>query len=143
MRTIEEVQAGDVVNAPGSPLDGAEYVSVYSRAQAIEDGELVDVSEAAREVGIRYPVALTRAAWTRCVEVPESLRGSEQSERGRLHDVVWMLRCAIGRSRGDRLTYELLVVGADKRRHRVQLVSVCGPGDTAEPVLTVMLPDES
>jgi len=36
-------------------------IDAYSRAQAIEDGVLVDVSATAREAGLRYPVALTRA----------------------------------------------------------------------------------
>jgi len=32
----------------------------YTRAQAIEDGVLVDVSELAREASFRYPVAVTQ-----------------------------------------------------------------------------------
>jgi hypothetical protein len=40
------------------------FIHSYSRAQAIEDGVLSDVSSAAREVGIRYPVALTRVVLT-------------------------------------------------------------------------------
>ena len=38
--------------------------STYSRAQAIEDGILVDVSDTAREAGFTIPVALTRTVWT-------------------------------------------------------------------------------
>jgi hypothetical protein len=33
----------------------------YTRAGALADGVLVDVSAVAREAGIRFPVALTRA----------------------------------------------------------------------------------
>ena len=67
-----------------------EVISEYSRRTAIEDGVLVDVSTTAREAGITFPVALTRAVWDRYVEVPEGLRG--QDERGRLWDVVYMVR---------------------------------------------------
>ena len=42
----------------------------YTRADAIADGVLNDVSEIAKEAGIRYPVAMTSAAWSECVEVP-------------------------------------------------------------------------
>jgi hypothetical protein len=42
----------------------------YSRADALRDGELIDVSALAREAGIRYPVALTAAYWAKCVAVP-------------------------------------------------------------------------
>ena len=52
-----------------------EVISAYTRAQAIEDGILVDVSETAREAGIRYPVALTRAVWESCVTVPVNGKG--------------------------------------------------------------------
>jgi len=32
----------------------------YTRAQAIEDGMFVDVTETAKEAGFKYPVAITR-----------------------------------------------------------------------------------
>jgi Family of unknown function (DUF6573) len=51
-------------------FEGADFVHRYTRAQAIEDGVLIDVSATAREAGIRYPVALTSAVWGRCVAVP-------------------------------------------------------------------------
>ena len=38
-------------------------ISVYTRAQAIGDGILVDVSETAREAGFKIPVAVTRTVW--------------------------------------------------------------------------------
>ena len=62
----------------------------YSRADAIRDGTLIDVSAVAQEAGLRYPVALTRAAWQRCVAVPPGVLC--QDEAGRLWDVVWLLR---------------------------------------------------
>jgi hypothetical protein len=48
-------------------FENADLIHRYSRADAIRDGELVDVSATAREARIRYPVALTRAVWERCV----------------------------------------------------------------------------
>jgi hypothetical protein len=124
------------VNRPASLFDGAEIISRYSRAQAIEDGVLVDVSETAREAGIKYPVALTRAVFERCVALPKRYRGLED-ERGRLWDVVSMYRFAARAASGDTLRYRLTV-----SRRLVVLKAVCGPGDTAEPVLTIMLPEE-
>src|SRR5262249_12805414 len=49
-------------------------------------------SVVAREAGIRYPVALTRAVWQRCVAVPPGVLC--QDEAGRLWDLAWMLACA-------------------------------------------------
>lgn len=117
----------------------------YTRAQALEDGVLVDVSETAREAGIKFPCAVTRAVWDRYVEVPEGV--TAQDERGRLWDVVWMLRVAIKKSRdGSLIQYQLHVRNTNRerldRRDLVTLKAVCGPGDEAEPVITIMLPDE-
>ena len=43
-------------------FEDADIISRYSRADAFRDGTLVDMTAAAREAGIRYPTALTRAA---------------------------------------------------------------------------------
>jgi hypothetical protein len=79
-------------------FEGADLIHRYTRADAIRDGVLIDVSAVAREAGIRYPVALTRAAWERCVAVPPGVRC--QDEAGRLWNVLFLLRCAVGRSAG-------------------------------------------
>jgi hypothetical protein len=44
-------------------------VFAYSRAQAIADGVLVDVSETARKSRMRHPVALTEAVFRRYVQI--------------------------------------------------------------------------
>ena len=67
-------------------FEEADLIHRYTRAQAIEDGVLIDVSAVAREAGIRYPVALTRAVWQRCVAVPHGVLF--QDEAGRLWDVL-------------------------------------------------------
>ena len=68
-------------------FENADLVHRYSRADALRDGVLIDVSPVAREAGIRYPVALTAAAWGRCVAVPPGV--AWQDEAGRLWDVLW------------------------------------------------------
>ena len=122
--------------------DEWDVIHVYSRRQAIEDGVLVDVTEAAREVGFIHPTAVTRAVWERYVKVPEAVPW--QDERGRLHDVVWMARCGIPMG-----CNQPAVVFRHARRQRRQraerksrLKAVVGPGDSGEPVITIMLPEE-
>lgn len=125
-----------------------DFVSVYSRRQAIEDGVLVDVSATAREAGFKYPVALTRALWDGYVRPGEGLEGHGQSESGRLWDVLTILRTAIRLHRGGpTLLFDVLFLmaepgGAAARSRLVRLKSVIGPGDTPAPVITLMLPDE-
>jgi len=124
--------------------DDAEVISIYTRGQALEDGVLVDVSEVAREAGIKFPVAVTRAVWSNYVEVPEDVVA--QDEIGRLWDILWMLRCQIRRSQGETLHFQLYVRNHNRerltRQDLVTLKAICGPGDDAEPVVTIMLPDE-
>lgn len=119
-------------------------IYVYTRKQAVEDGEQVDVSTTAAEAGIRFPVFLTRRVFDAYVTVPPNVTG--QDEAGRLWDIVLMLRFAIksGRSDGDRITYSLYVRNDNRRARLVKLVAVCGPNDmdSPEPAITVMLPDE-
>ena len=55
------------MNETSSVLFGAP-IHVYTRAQAIADGVLVDVSDTARDAGFRVPVALTSAVWADCLD---------------------------------------------------------------------------
>jgi hypothetical protein len=123
-------------------FDKADLISSYSRADAIRDGVLIDVSQTAREAGIRYPVALTRGVWERCVTVPPGV--ACQDEAGRLWDVLWLLSLAARRSEGTEVRFGVHVRNDNRERTPplVRLKGVCGPDDDAEPVLTVMLPEE-
>jgi hypothetical protein len=103
----------------------------------------VDVSETAREAGIKVPTALTAAVWTRCVAVPPGVEC--QDEQGRLWDVVWMLLLAIRRSDGGpevRFAVHVRNDNSERTPPLVHLKAVCGPGDQGEPVVTVLLSDE-
>jgi hypothetical protein len=125
-------------------FEEADLIYRYTRAQAIEDGVLIDVSAVAREAGITYPVALTSAAWGRCVTVPPGVEC--QDEAGRLWDVLWLLRLAVGRSDGGpevRFGVHVRDDNTERTPPLVRLKAVCGPGDQGEPVITVMQPDEN
>jgi hypothetical protein len=127
---------------PEKPFDESDLISTYSRREMIENGELIDVTETAREAGIRFPTALTAAVWESCVAIPQGLTG--QDENGRLWDLVFMLARTARQANGNTIRFQLHVRN-DNREHTpplVQLKAVCGPGDDADPVITVMLPDE-
>lgn len=115
-------------------------IYAYTRADALRDGEMVDVTEMAREIGYRVPVAVTRAVWVGVVE-PDDTPG--QSVEGRLWDVLWMLHYAIAKAprAGSVIRFQLYAtIGCESRL--LTLKAVIGPGDGGEPVLTVMWPDE-
>jgi hypothetical protein len=114
----------------------------YTRADAIADGILVDVSELAREAGFRIPVAVTRVLWGQCIEVSEDDDG--QDETGRLWDILNILHMAARGPAGNRsiLFFDVLIAKGGKPPKEVRLKSHIGPGDDGKPVVTVMLPDE-
>jgi hypothetical protein len=62
-------------------FDPADISSRYSRADALRDGALIDVSATAQETGIRYPVVLTAAAWPKCVAVPPGVTCQDEAGR--------------------------------------------------------------
>lgn len=123
-------------------------IHVYTRAQAIEDGFLVDVTDTAKEAGFRVPVALSRAAWADCVEWTErdSQRQTYQDQDGRLWDVLWMAMNAARRNTQREAfefqLYRVLRGGRSLRPKLTRLVCSIGPGDNGEPVITIMLPGE-
>ncbi|MGK7345029.1 MAG: DUF6573 family protein [Candidatus Nitrospinota bacterium M3_3B_026] len=140
---------------PGEFFGGV--IHSYTRAQAIADGVLVDVTEMAKEAGFRWPVAITRTAWEDCVAWSEEdcERQVHQDESGRTWDVLYMaihaMRLAVSNARRgvpqdpSLLFYELDRVprdGKSVRPRKARLKLVAGPGDNGEPVITIMLPNE-
>ena len=126
------------------PFAGAEVLYAYTRKDALADGVQIDVSEVAREAGLKFPVYLTRAVWESCVRVPDGV--CCQDEKGRLWDIVWMLRCAARRTSGPQMRFQLHVRNDNRDRTPplVTLKAVCGPRDIDDPApaITVMLTDE-
>ncbi len=131
--------------ADSAPLfTEADVVHTYTRREALADGTLIDLTEEGREAGIRHPLAITAAAYHESIAMTDMARRMGCDERGRRWDVAWMLRLAMGRARpgADTLLYRVLVVRNRQEPEEVELRAVCGPGDDAAPVITVMLPGE-
>jgi hypothetical protein len=128
--------------------------STYTRAQAIADGILVDVSDVARGAGFPCHTAMTRAAWDECVawsDEDTARKGRAlQDEAGRLWDVLWMARYRAMRDAiaepGLRIAFEVVCMPREGTRTRGQckpLALHCGPGDNGAAVFTIMRPGES
>lgn len=126
-----------------SPLfTKADLIHVYSRAQALADGGLIDVSEVARQAGWRVPVAVTAAVWGDCVAWDKH-QPAYQDESGRLWDVLTMALFAARGLKGNRVTFTMVRVPRGGMQPKpVRLVAHVGPGDAGEPVMTIMQPGE-
>ena len=91
-------------------------ISAYSRADALSDGQLIDISTLARELGFRWPVAVTAALWHGYLAPPANLIGLTW-------DVLSVLRWAMRR------------VSDPSELRCVVLTAHCGPGDEMDPVM--------
>ncbi len=138
-----------------NPFADAPVIYSYSRTQAIEDGVLVDLTEWARETGFKIPVACTASVWHESIVPPKGTSELGQSERGRAHDLLWMLWLAIRQSTRhhaqtkpdcssgeDTVLFDVIFLQSPKKQNTVKLKAVCGPGDQGEPVITIMLSGE-
>ncbi len=123
-------------------LNDFEVIHTYTRAQAIEDGVLVDVSETAKVAGINFPVAVTSAVWDMYIVPSEKLEGFGQSVSGRLWDLLWMFRLKASRTSGSQLFFPCLFLDETEKTVEANFKALCGPGDNGEPVITIMLPSE-
>jgi hypothetical protein len=115
-------------------FDNADVIFRYTRAEALTDGVLVDVTDWASPGemlgGFIIPVAMTHAVWA-LVQAPA---GSHEDTRGRAHDVLWLAAFAVRARR----THFIVRLGADDVRMWVHI----GPGDAGEPVATILLEGE-
>ena len=123
--------------------DGAEVVSVYTRAQAIEDGVLADIGDIAQEAGFKMPVSATQGVMG-ILRPSKALEAEGQDWVGRTWDMLAILRRAIRNSNdGDAVYFTpLFIMEPGGRPEPVEMWAKCGPGDSGEPVITVMLRGE-
>ena len=124
-------------------------IFIYTRAQAIADGVLVDAGSMAKTAGFKLPVALTAAVWADCVvwSDDDSLKQVYQDQSGRLWDVLCIAAHAIRtrKDSGELLLFQLYRVPCDGQAMEAELTSlklIVGPGDNGEPVMTILLPNE-
>ena len=133
-------QAGDIVNDPGSIFHGAEIIYAYTRAQAIEDGVLVDLTDIAKTRGILIPLALTSTAFHEALNAPFITKGDELAPLFTIVRFIDWVRtaCRANPTDGPEMIASFTRIDAKPVSLKIHI----GPGDRGEPVFTVMLPDE-
>ena len=121
----------------------------YFRSDALADGILIEADPAiCKEAGIKIPAAITDHLWG--VISPDNLDDMPgQSINGRLWDLLWMFRIWVSdpKHRGqDRGRYKVIFLmkrpGCPARLEEFEVMVMCGPGDSGEPVLTFMFPED-
>lgn len=114
-----------------------ELVYSYTRKQAIEDGVLVDVSASAFGAGFKVHVAMTATAHADV----DRAGHPDKTPSERLFAFLKALKTEI-RDQNERHGAALGREFQWVYRNRVRLKVHMGPGDSWEPVLTLMLPHE-
>ena len=120
-----------------------EPIYAYTRAEALADGVLFDVTETAHEAGFKVPVALTAQVWTDINDLSGRYASAGQSPEGRLWDLLFMAAHA-ARRRENRNTsafvYALIMPVGAGNNYRAKCH--IGPGDEGQAVVTIMRPEE-
>lgn len=124
-------------------MDDWPIIFSYTRAQAIADGVLIDVTAQAAEVGFKVHTVVTDHLYGEYVVPTAGLEGEGQSVEGRLHDLLFRTLLAAKAIRdSDRVEFDVLFLMAPGRWDTAHVVAVIGPGDQGEPVMTIMLPED-
>jgi hypothetical protein len=124
----------------------APVIHAYSRDDALNDGELIDITDMAAEAGFKYPTAVSRAVWS-ILQVPDHPKAAGETVDGRIWDMLTMLRVEIGKPSNredwiDSVKFEFVATNEKGRKTTRKLWSKCGPGDSRAPVLTIMMQGE-
>lgn len=124
--------------------DDAEIISSYSRAQAIEDGVLVDLSAIApavcRESGYKFPIACTAAVWA-IVDKAVKNKRAYNDLNGVLWDILWMSKACKRQIDSTTSLFQVLINGAGRQK-KFTFKMMIGPGDDSSPVFTILFPEE-
>jgi hypothetical protein len=124
-------------------MDDWPIIFSYTRAQAIADCVLIDVTAQAAEMGFKVYTVVTDHLYGDYLVPPAGLEGEGQSIEGRLHDLLFRTLLAAKAIRdSDRVEFDVLFLMAPGRWDTAHVVAVIGPGDQGEPVMTIMLPED-
>ncbi len=125
-----------------------QVIYTYSRAQALADGVLVDVTEVVKETGFKLPVAITDALHNR-LTTSKADQSLGQDYDGRLWDVLWIAALAIRLADPgtDAVTFTVAQMEVEPKsgqpiKANLLIKVVCGPGENGEPVITIGLPED-
>lgn len=112
-----------------------------SRAESIANGDLIEVTHAAQEVGVPIPVDMTRAAWMKSVAVPDAHGNRDQAAR--LQKVLECFLYSLRRTPGCPREIRFQVPDSvDAKGGKLDLVAESGPGDDWEAIVTIALREE-
>ncbi|NOS79602.1 MAG: hypothetical protein HOP35_16855 [Nitrospira sp.] len=128
--------AEDTTAGPGVP-------TIRDRQDAIQSGILIDVTPTARQLGLTFPVTITKPLWDIGIVTNQSLSQEEQS--GRLRDVLmaFRLRLASLATISPLIDFPaLLTMPPSTVPQPVPLFAIIQPDGANQANVTLLLPNE-
>jgi hypothetical protein len=136
MDSKQEGTAADSTAGPGVP-------TIRDRQEAIQSGILIDVTPTAKELGLTFPVTITKPLWDIGIVTNQSLPQEEQS--GRLRDVLmaFRLRLASLSTISPLIDFPaLLAMPPSTVPQPVPLFAIIQPDGGNQANVTLLLPNE-
>ena len=133
---------------PGNATAFDPVIFAYTRAQAIEDGILVDVSDTAREAGFKIPVASPAPSGTASSPFPRATAASRTSRAalGRPLDGAPLRAPRLQQRPRDHVRAGARHPQGPPRQQpaapQAHPIVAIGAGDEGEPTITIMFPED-
>ena len=121
------------------------YVYVYTRQQAIEDGIFVDVTERAKGIGFRIPVAITTNLFSTYLKsYDEDKQKAEQETRKAVDNFLLKVRnlISIHKGKDSSTLLELVVPFHNGEQVDVWVAIEAQSPDDPSPAMNVLLPSD-
>ena len=122
-----------------------EIISSYSRADAIRDGVLIDITDIAKRFGFKYPVAITSNLYYTYIDPNGNMNSIREVDNTLIGDVLTTLYYSIKNSKENEtniVTVKMTIEISPNETSEIEFWAHCGPGDDYRPVITIMLPED-
>ncbi len=136
MDSKQENTAADSTAGPGVP-------TIRDRQEAIQSGILIDVTPTAKELGLTFPVTITKPLWDIGIVTNQSLSQKEQTERLRDVLMAFRLRLASLATISPLIDFPaLLAMPPSTVPQPVPLFAIIQPDSGNQANVTLLLPNE-
>ena len=107
----------------------------YTRQDALNDGLLVSLKNYSNDTRLyKYPIAVTKAVW--------DIISQQPSAGACIWDLCWMSQKMGKKIDDSTVIFPTIIIHNGEEKTLLFKLQV-HPGDNMEPVITIMLPDES
>lgn len=130
-------------DAAENPAASADIPTIRDREEAIQSGILIDVTPTAKQVGLTFPVTITKPLWEIGIVTNQSLSQEEQSARLRDILMAFRLRLASLATISPLIDFPaLLTMPPATVPQPVPLFALIQPDGSNQANVTLLLPNE-